>query len=220
MSQLEEDIIKYNFQNVKDQSTIFSIVPFDIREFKPGIYPGQFNIDRCLDETKPERLLIDKPSKHAMMVGGKKDPIMIDTATYVLAQSVVDDFLSTILFTTPTAKPGLTWIQGNISTREFTNLEEYKRIKDQQKRWFLNVVKETDKEWVQSKHNVKVVSDIARYAVKCLSLDKEWAYDDVRAMEFIRCPACGTSNNPVVAVCSNCRCILNEEKYKSLKFAS
>jgi len=220
--ELAAEIMRKVGKGTRDCSTIFSIVPYDIREFKPGIYPGQFNIDKCLDENEPSRLFIPYPSKHAMMIGGKRDPVMIDTATYVLARSVVEDFLATQLYTTPDAKPGICWIQGDVSLLEFKTVykEEYDQIRQNQKRWFMNVVKETDSEWVKSGKNIKVVSDIARHASKVLKLDKEWTMDDIIATTWLECPGCLTKNDPRAIVCQNCRCILNKEKYEALEFAN
>jgi len=204
----------------KDNSTIFSIVPEPIKEFKPGIYPGWFCLDACHDESRPQRLLIDKPSMHAMAVGGKKEPIMIPTATYVLAKAVVDDYLVCKMFTKPDARPGITWIQGDVSVSEFMSAykDEYNRIKISQKKWFMNVVKETDVYWTQSKGNPKVISDIARYAVKQLGLEKDWAKDDIVAMEHISCPACGAKNSPHLAICNACyKCVINKKAYEDLK---
>jgi hypothetical protein len=207
-------------QLMSDNSTVFSIVPTPINEFKPGIYPGWFKLVACLDDSKPERLLIDRPSQHAMHIGGKKDPVMIPTATYVLAKAVVDDYMATQIWTTPNAKPGLTWIQGNVSVEEFKTKykEEYERIKNSQKNWFYNVVKQTDIYWVQTKKNIKVVSDIARYAAKFLGLDKEWIKDDTVSMEFVNCPACMAKVDPRLAICNVCfKAIINKRAHDDLK---
>ena len=207
-------------QLIQDCSTIFSIMPHEIKAFKPGIYPGWFCLDACKDENKPERLLISKPSLHAMHVAGKREPIMIPTTTYTLAKAVVDDYFATQMFLTPDARPGLTWIQGNVSLDEFLtrHMDEHKRIKDQQKRWFFNMVKQTDIFWVQSKKSPKVVSDSARYAAKFLGLDKEWAHDDIVATEFATCPACFAKCDPRLAICNVCfKGIINKKTYDELQ---
>lgn len=207
-------------QMMQDNSTVFSILPRDINTVKPGIYPGNFHIDACFDIEKPSRLLIPKPSQHMMIIGGKKDPIMIPTATYTLAESIVKDYISTQLWISTDAKPGLTWIQGNISIAEFVTKfkEEHQKIKDQQKRWFFNYVKQTDAFWAQSKHSPKVISDTARYAAKFLGLEKDWCKDDIVAMEFVNCPACLAKVNPRLAVCNVCfKGVINKEVYEELK---
>lgn len=207
-------------RQIKDCSTVFSIVPFDIKEFKPGLYPGQFNLDICLDENKPSRLLLDGPSKHMMHVGGKDKPLVTEETSYKIAAAIVQDFLTTILYTGEECHPGITWIQGNVSIESFKNTykAEYERIKRVQKNWFLKLVNETDSDWNRY-HNLKVVSSPAKFACKFLGLDKEWMRNDVIAMNHLECPACKLKNPAGVAVCQNCKCILDAEKFKTLKFA-
>lgn len=207
-------------QLVVDNSTVFSIVPLDIKEFKPGINPGYYIIDRCLDENKPSRLFLSKPAIHNMEVGGKKEPIQIPTPTAIIAKAIVDDYIGSQLWCTSDAKPGLTWIQGNISEIEFKTKykEEYDKIKVNQKKWFFNYVRQTDIYWIQSKKSPKVVSDTAKYAAKFLGLDKEWCHDDIIATEFSTCPACFAKVDPRLAICNVCfRAIINRETYDQLQ---
>jgi hypothetical protein len=204
----------------KDASTVFSIVPFAISESKPGIYPGIFNIPACMDEQEPTRLCIDKPSKHMMMVGGKKDPIAIDTPSYELARSVVDDFLSDQIFSSPEAHPGLIWIQGELSVNEFKTkyMREHVDMIKTQDRWFLKIISETDQDWNKT-HNLRVASNQARFAARKFGLDKEWLRDEQIALEHDVCPACSTKNPPRNVICMNCKCVLKPALYEKLQFA-
>ena len=202
-----------------DISTIFSIVPFAVREFKPGLYPGSFNIEPCLNDKDPQLLKIGA-SEHLMSVGGRKDPIRIITPSYQIANSVVMDFFDGQLWTTPEERPGICWLQGDISKSIFINMhkEIYDRIKLQQKKWFVRICKQTDNEW-KKQQSYRVVSDQARFAAQFLGIDPEWMRAEEVGMTFQKCPACSTMNDPQNAVCSNCKCILDEAKLKTLKFA-
>lgn len=203
-----------------DICTIFSIVPFEVFEFKPGLYPGSFRIPACLDDGKPESLIVTS-SEHLMSVGGKKSPIRISTASYQIANSIVTDFLDGQMWTTPNEHPGICWIQGKISVPDFLeNYEEvYRRIRLEQRSWFIRISKQTDNEWAKT-HNHRVVSDQAKFAAKYLGTDPEWLRTEEIGFTYNKCPACGTMNDPGNAICTQCKCILNEEKYKMLKFAS
>ena len=70
-----------------DISTIFSIVPFAVREFKPGLYPGSFNIEPCLNDKDPQLLKIGA-SEHLMSVGGRKDPALWWVSAWITTSSI------------------------------------------------------------------------------------------------------------------------------------
>lgn len=211
-----------------DKSTVFSIVPFPIREDKPGIYPGFFTIQSCLDDSKPESLVIHC-SDHLISSAGRKQPIRVVTPSYEIAKSIVVDFLDGQFFTTPEAHPGITWVQGEISTEEFLSKNKaiYQQMKETQKRWFVLVVNKTQDDW-NKYHNSRVVSDQARFAVRALGLDTpEWMTNETIGLEYYTCPACSTKNNPLNIVCSGCSAIFtpalknaktSEEKLAALTF--
>ena len=202
-----------------DKSTVFSIVPFDVREFRPGLFPGSFNIKPCKDANKPERLVVGA-SEHIMEVGDKR-PIRIITPSFEVARSIVDDFLDGQLWTSSDVKPGICYVQGTVSVKEFLekHAEKHAEMKEQQKHWFVNVCKKTDDDWVKYHHH-RVVSDQARFAARYLGLEPEWLRAETIGLSFKKCPACSTVNDPNNAVCVSCRCVLDEAKYKSLKFAT
>jgi hypothetical protein len=204
-----------NYPN--DKSTIFSIAPFELHEFKPGLYPGNFTIKACLDDNKPERIVVG-PSEHLMALGGKKNPPRNITPSYQVASSLVRDFLDGQMYVTPESSPGICWFQGDISTISFKGMAEYNKIKTNQRAWFVNLCKETDNDWKKF-NSYRVVSDQARFACKFLGLDREWMKAEEVGFTYVRCPACSTMNNPANAVCISCKCILNKEKYGKLEFA-
>ena len=188
-----------------DKSTIFSIAPFLIDESKPGIYPGHFTIPACLDDSKPQRLVIGA-SEHMMYVGGKKQPIRVTTPSYQIAKAVVDDIFDGQLFIEPDKRPGLCWIQGDISTQDFLskNVTIYATLKIMQRKWFVLVVKKTEDDWKKYK-NSRVITDQARFAVRALGLPTpEWMQADEIEANFIKCPACSTMNDNNNVICSGC----------------
>ena len=199
-----------------DKSTVFSIVPFAIDEFKPGIYPGWFKIPGCLDDRKPQTLVIGA-SEHLMVVGGKKQPIRIETPSYQIAKAVVDDFLDGQLYTTPEAKPGICWLQGHVLIDQFLrdHTDKYQQMLANQKRWFINTVQKTDDDWKKFK-NSRVVTDTARFAVRALGLTiPEWMSIEEVSMNFVTCPACSTKNNPENIVCSGCKVLFTSALMKA-----
>lgn len=206
-----------HFRN--DISTVFSIAPFEVSEHKPGLYPGSYKIKACMDDRKPESIKVGA-AEHLMTVGGRKEPIRIITASFEIAASIVNDTLTAQLWVSPEECPGMTWIQGNISIESFIvqHKEEYSKMKERQKRWFLRLCKETDNDWNRY-HNHHAVSMPAKFAAKALGINPAWLNDETTALQYQRCPACSVMNDPQNAICSNCRCILNEAKFKTLNFA-
>lgn len=203
----------------EDTSTVFSIIPFPISEFKPGLYPGQFKIAPCYDVKLPVRLIVT-PSIHYRYVPDNPKPDAVETASYRIADAIVKDYLDGSLWVAPDAHPGITWAHGTLTTEEFIKRDDYRIIKDKQHKWFLRVFEETSNDWNKI-HSYKVVSDPARYAAKYLGKNPEWlTLPPVEQAEPLKCPACSTLNDSSNAVCTNCRCVLNEEKYKKLSFAS
>jgi len=204
----------------EDKSTVFSISPSLIDEFKPGIYPGHFVIAPCLNDSKPERLVIGA-SEHLMFVGGKKQPIRIVTPSYQIAKSIQDDFLDGQLVTTPNSHPGICWVQGEVTVSEFmkNHSDMYKQMQEVQRRWFIMLVQKTEDDYKKYK-NSRVVTDQARFAVRALGVPMpEWMNVEEIGLNFNKCPACSTMNDPVNAICTGCHCVLNAEKYKTLTFA-
>ena len=203
-----------------DKSTVFSITPSILDEFKPGIYPGHFTMAACYDDKKPERLCVTS-SDHLMEIPGKKIPVRITTPSYVVAKAIVDDFLGGQLFTTPDAHPGICWIQGEISMDDF--LHKYAAVHEQliatQKRWFLMIITKTNDEWKKF-HNSRVVTDVARHAAKYLRIPTpEWMETQEISMNYNKCPACSTMNDPDNCICISCKCVLNAARLAELTFA-
>ena len=216
-----------NYPN--DKSTIFSIAPMAIHEFKPGLYPGKFYIEPCTNDTQPTRLVVGC-SDYLMTVAARKQPIRINTPSYQIAKAIVDDFMDGQLIITTDARPGVCWIQGDVSVIQFVekNVELYESIRENQKRWFVLVIQKTNDDW-KKYHHSRVVTDTARFASRALGIPTpEWMTVQEVAMNFFKCPACATMNDPANVVCSGCKAIFTdaliaartrEEKLKSLTFA-
>lgn len=203
-----------------DKSTVFSIAPFQVNEFRPGLYPGNFKIPACLNDTVPERLSVGA-SVHIIHIADRKEPLQVVTPSFQIAKSITDDFLDGQLWTNPNCHPGIAWIQGDVSIESFKTLHKnvFDAMRAVQRNWYVNVCNQTDNEW-KKYQNTRVVSDQARFAAKVLGLEPEWMTAEVVGFTFNKCPACNTANNANNAVCTNCRCILDEGKFKTLKFAS
>ena len=95
----------------------------------------------------------------------------------------------------------------------------YKQMQEVQRRWFILLVQKTEDDYKKYK-NSRVVTDQARFAVRALGVPlPEWMNVEEIGLNFNKCPACSTMNDPVNAICTGCHCVLNEAKYKTLTFA-
>jgi hypothetical protein len=84
-----------------------------------------------------------------------------------------------------------------------------------QKLWYIKLVKMADDSWQKFKLH-QMITDQQVHAAKALKLKKAWLYtnEDMRD-----CPGCGSQVLPYIAICPNCRAILDEKAAADLKFA-
>ena len=196
-------------------ATVVSIVPFNMEEYKPGIYPGFFQIPACVDE--PQILVVGE-SIHFIEVDPDRS-VPVTNPPYKVAKSIVDDYISSSLQADSTAGPGLFWKVGKY-TLEMVKKECKEELEDARRRqtaWFLNLVKLADDDWEKTRQH-KFISDLQRFAARALNLDRPWLIE-VSNLTTKRCPACGNNTTESIVVCPTCRCILDKEKYDTLQFA-
>jgi hypothetical protein len=202
------------------KATLISIVPFPIAEFKPGIYPGFFEIGASNREI-PELLVISDSVYHVEI--DENRTITVKCPSEDIARSVVDDYIvSNLAFSVEEdSSPGFFWKPGAhdlVSVMaNFAKDLEYQ--KGRQIRWFKKLVATADDDWEKSRQH-KFISDVQRYAAKYLKLTKPWIISSTQEQGFIKCIACQSSVDAHAIICPNCRCILNMEKYKTLQFAT
>lgn len=200
-----------------DKSTVVSIFPQLIREEKPGIFPGRFEIAPSNGEPS---LLVVGQSIHYVDVGEDRPQLTINTRSADIARSIVDDFIAAQIAVTPEARPGLAWVPNALTLQEVKTKHAplLSRLKVLQKAWYLELVKMADDDW-QRYHKHVVISDIERLAAVDLGYtDRDWLIV-TEQLASSRCPACGTSIATSVVVCPSCRCIIDKKRYEELAFA-
>lgn len=202
------------------KSTLVSIVPFPIVEFKPGIYPGFFEIPPCKSEI-PEILVISDSVYHVEI--DENRTITVKCPSEDIAKSIVDDYIvSNLAYSVDEdAAPGFMYKSGefDLPTVMIKFSGEINELKKRQLRWFGKLVEMADDDWERSRQH-KFISDMQRHAAKALKLDRPWLIvPQPNTLTILKCPACQSIIPPEAIVCANCRCILNMEKYKTLQFA-
>ena len=201
--------------------TVVSIVPFELREFKPGLTPGSFHIPACDNENEPQVLHVSK-ALHYVYIDDTRGSLQVRDSPDEVCNAIVDDYITSQLAIKPDAKPGLIWLHGEWTSKKFVveHSEKIKEMRQLQRNWLVELCKMADNDW-NKYHTHQVVSDIQRKAAHIIQWkpeEHEWMSPHT-AETGARCPACGTLNSPGIIVCPTCRNVLDKEKYKTLQFA-
>lgn len=211
--------------NPQDKSTVVSILPKIINEYKPTIFPSRFIIPAAkLDDF--EILVIEPASWYLANVNEGMAPTEIQVNSAQLAKSIVTDYCNGIfLCNMRDIMPGLFWVLGAhnrisvlTSTDEHgkTFQELIKEEREKQKRWYMANVQVADSLWARSNGNPLAISDDARLAAEVLQLkDKPWMQDQ-QTVQMVNCRACGELINKSFPVCKHCHAIVDTAKAKEL----
>lgn len=200
--------------------TVVSLVPFEIREEKPGLIPNSFYI-AASDMHFPQVLPVGT-SRHYVYLDQDRGHLPVRTPSTEVAASIVRDYVSSQARVGPDAQPALFWIPGSK-----TGVEILKDHNDlvlesltKQTRWFTLICQQADDDW-QKYHRHTVVSDVQRKMAQILGWRPEqhgWMSENQMDIGT-RCPACGTMTQLGAVICPSCNCVLDVERFKKLQFA-
>jgi hypothetical protein len=200
--------------------TIVSIMPIPLNEPKPGLNPGVFRLEAS-DGKEPKCLTIGI-ARFPVYIDDTRGSLSVEAAAYKVAESIVNDFIEGQLCISDGVKPGLFWVNGEFAPNQIKEQfsKELMEAKIAQTRWFIEICKVADNDWNERRKHTSI-SNFQRKAALLLGYTKdkhEWMAPD-EAVTDVRCPACNVSVSSSLVVCTNCKCILNPEKYKTLQFA-
>lgn len=198
--------------------TVISIVPFSIREIKPQVMPGYFQIPACREPNTVQALPVGESIYWMESPYKGMPPIKITETPRAMAKSIVNDYIEAQLATDTDVAPGLFWVEGHYDNqsalRSFPN--EIKELRIRQDRWFVNLVRIADDDWQQT-HQHRFVSDIQRHAAKALGmLDREWLSVTVDSIQ-ISCPLCKEMVRQDAIIHNVCGYIMDLDAYDKLK---
>lgn len=204
-------------------STVISLVPFDIREEKPGLFPGRFFIPKS--DMKTPSLLKVGTASHFVYLDQDRGSLRVSDPSDDVARAIVEDYSSSQLCVDDNSAPALFWKDEDLSLPMV--MEKCKgdiaHHLERQKRWFLNVARLADNDWSRY-HQHNVVSDFQRDCAKYLGWDPEThEWMAAKTVEpTSACPVCGSPVPKIAIVCPNCKVVLDEAKAKerNLKFVS
>lgn len=201
--------------NNDDISTVVSVCPFPITKTIPHTNPSSFHIPACGDgEVK------------SLLIGTAINLIYLDAdrgyqerelTSASIARSIVEDHInSSMNAVRGHAEPGLFWARGEYDDIriELELTKELQIARDRQKRWFIALVEQADKDWAKT-HSPRSISDLQRIAAKKLQLRKEWDIERI-VDEISNCPACQKIVHPKAFLCE-CGFILDLVQYEENK---
>ena len=200
--------------------TVVSLVPFDIREEKPGLIPNSFFLPAS-DMKVPQVLKIGT-ARHYVYLDQDRGHLPVRNPSTEVAASIVRDYITSQLRVGPDSQPALFWVPDVKMPSQIMaeNADLVKEALKKQITWFTLVCQQADDDWTKY-HRHTVVSDVQRKMARLLGWSPEqheWMTSDL-ITTGIRCPACGTLGVPGAAVCAQCQCVLDSERYKNLQFA-
>lgn len=207
---------------MKDISTIVSIVPVEIREFKPGIFPGQFNIPACDNPDKPVFYPVSS-SVTMFSVAGQKNPVPVETSSAIIASAICRDYNVSQIALGNDSAPGLAFVEGKCDLTSLTaeHPEVLPALKASQRVWYINLCKMADNDWERYK-NHKAISTLEKIACRALKLDRDWLLDEYSAETLSKCKACEQQISRTQVICHHCRCIqdIDRATKSGIKFAA
>jgi len=205
-----------------DVCTVVSCAPFTINKNVPHMSPGNFYVPAADNPlTDINVLYVERAITHFYVgneAGDKGDGwVSRVVPADDLALAIVRDEITSAIEVEPgAAQPGIFWLRGKVSKAEIIlkYKEKLEVAREQQKRWFIALVKRADTDWAKIK-SPGVVSDLQRKASRALQLKKEWDIEQTVA-DMANCPMCQKIINPESVICS-CGFILNKEIYQKNK---
>jgi hypothetical protein len=192
--------------NPLDRCTVVSIFPIELDEKKHTIQPGRFIIPAGTYE-KPSILVVG-PSSWWKELEDDQPLLEITNSSIQVAHSIVNDYCSGLMcWNGADITPGLFFIPGEKSLAEVRSIHKslLDKYRDNQNRWYAELIKIADSLWSRSNGNPLAISDIMRLAARALDQNtKEWL-QDFQQTETVRCVACGVLRNPLYPICANCK---------------
>lgn len=198
-----------------DTTTIVSMTPYSFNSVLPQTSPslviipasevGDFSIVHI--ERAFSLVYIDHDR------GYMQRPILSED----LARSIINDHISALINVIPgAAQPGIFFVNGEHSKEDIKKKFPHllKIAADQQRAWFVELVKQADHDWSRT-HSPRSVSSLQRNAAKFLNLPREWDVD-TEISNIILCPMCKNDTRGAI-VCPNCKFIMDEAAYAKVK---
>lgn len=203
------------------KATLVSIYPREVFIQNTAINPGDYRIEPGSME-KPGILVVED-AQSQYYVDEQRGFLKVTEPAEKIAESLVHDYLTSMVLITDTRRPGILWFPGVWTSEELLK-DPKKKLALQlaqiaQVNWYTALVAEGDNFWSTS-HNHLSVNDLHKTAARELKIsERPWMLEQI--VESTKsCPACNVSLSGTPIVCPNCKVILDKERHKEFAFAS
>jgi len=200
------------------KASVVSILPYEIADSKPNLYPGTFIIPAGRFES-PGILQVTKSVFYVPMAFGAPS-LQASSSSFEVANSIVNDYVGALLGINEDCKPGLFVINEVLTQKEILvkHLSEIQKYLAAQRKWFMRLVTMADAEYSRH-HQAESISDLQKMAARELNMkDKPWLLD-ISQLQVNNCPACYSPVNMNAVVCPSCRYVIKPDLYKQMTFA-
>lgn len=156
------------------EATVISVVPFPIKEAKPGMIPPEFYIPAA-EEGSISTLGVGLCQCY-IYLDADRGSIPFTEFAGTVAKSIVNDYCNAQLeYRGDHCKPGLFWVPKKVTKEQA--LKEYAseiaQARRAQREWFIRLVRNADDSWNRVKKHSEI-SDIQRLACKLLNVKRDW----------------------------------------------
>jgi len=203
--------------------TLVNYTPFVFREQKPSQIPTDYTIPAAKEDDKLPGILHVAPAHSRLYMPLIEHPFMVPISSEALAKDLVRSLISSfILYEEGVAEPAIFTVPGFHGAREIKLkfAAEVDAAFIRQNLWKLRMVKEADDSWQKFRQH-RAITDLQRWAAKTLGMKKEWSEVGTAApLEIESCKFCGQQTLKGIAVCPNCKNVLDPVLFKQLSLSS
>lgn len=199
--------------------TVVSLCPFELDEYKPGMFP----VANFIFPPAPKNgmsILHVEDGWHNVYIDHQRGSIQIPDSAERISESIVYDCKVSKPYgiMIGVAEPGIFWLVGKLTEKDILSKYNgtYQEVLEKQKKWFENLVAEGDDAWNKF-HTHKMISDTCRLAAKYLGFERPWNIHTT-VENMAECKACTTIIPARAVVCPQCGAVLDAEKYKQFQF--
>lgn len=198
------------------KATVISILPWEVNEQKPGVFPGRFHIDKA-EDGEVSTLILSESTCYAVTDHDQNISVPVIQSALKMADSLVRDYIDAKLAVDENSKPGIMAVLGSYTPADAqaTFPAEIKDLRTKQVSWFNRLVNIADDAWNRY-HQHRAISDEQRFAASYLKQDKPWNVDVATLSTYVKCPACQQTISAQTLKCPHCQTVIKPAEYAAL----
>lgn len=204
--------------NPMDKSTVVSVFPRDVGDFKWSLDPSYYFIEAAPRDSFS--FVIIGPASWWKEIDEEQPPVEIVHNSFQVAQSFVNDYIRGMRACNMSDRtPGMFTVPGAYNRKSIEEKfgDKIRDAHQRQRNWYQELVRQADILWSRTNGNPLAIDDYARLAAESLGMkDKPWM-QDFKTIEMKPCKACGEMINYQYPVCRHCKAIIDPEKAKAMQ---